>query len=476
MIAAQRAGDSLPGTDLGRLAREGRVHFMGVAGAGMCALAELLARGGGDVSGCDLRPGSSTAGLEGLGVPIHEGHGPDHLEGVSALVVSAAIPGEHPEIQEAMSRGIPVLKRARALGQWVNRGRVLAVAGTHGKTTTTAMAAEILTAAGLDPTALVGGRVAGWNGNLRCGGDLFVVEADEYDRSFLELDPTVAVVTNVEADHLDTYGGMEGVVGAFQEFLGALAEDGRAVICGDDHGASGLLAGLNGRGYTYGIGAGSQLRAVDVDARATGMRFRIVEEGVDRGMFDVAAPGVHNLRNALGAAGAARCFGVDWEAVRSGMAAYRGVQRRFETVGTCRGVLVVDDYAHHPSEITATLEAAAEAHPERRIVAVFQPHLFSRTRDFADGFGAALAAADRVWVTDVFPARETAIPGVTGELVFLAAQRAGAHVVYHAELDTLAEAVVADLESGDLLLTMGAGSVETVAPRVMALLKGADGA
>jgi UDP-N-acetylmuramate--alanine ligase len=263
-------------------------------------------------------------------------------------------------------------------------------------------------------------------------------------------------------------------MGAFYEFLEALPDDGRVMICGDDHGASRLLAGLNGVGYTYGTAAGSQLRAVDVQAGPAGMDFRIVEDGFDRGAFSLPAPGVHNLRNALGAAGAARCFGVEWDDVRRGMAAYRGVDRRFQVVGLENDVLLVDDYAHHPSEISATLEAAREAHPGRRLVAVFQPHLYSRTRDFAEDFGRALAGADVVWVTDVFPAREAPLPGVTGELVSDAVQRAGGGVRYHEELDNLAEAVASDLLPGDLLLTMGAGSVEVVAPQVLALLEAVD--
>ncbi len=472
MMARDRALGATSRDDLRRLVREGRVHFMGVGGAGMCALAELFARSGGLVSGCDLRPGASTDRLRARGTVIREGHDPKHLAGTDALVVSAAVPADHPEIREARRLGIPVFKRAEALGLWVNGKRVLAVAGTHGKTSTTAMATEILTVAGLDPTGLVGGRVPGWQGNLRSGSDLYVVEADEYDRSFLELEPTVAVVTNVEADHLDTYGGFEAVMGAFGEFLDALPDEGRGIICGDDHGASRLLAGLNGRGYTYGTSPDSQLRAVDSEANPSGMRFRIVEDGIERGAFALSAPGVHNLRNALGAAAAARCFGVGWSEIRRGLASYVGVDRRFETLGLERDVLVVDDYAHHPSEISATLEAARGAHPDRRLVAVFQPHLFSRTRDFAGDFGRALAGADVVWVTDVFPAREKPIPGVTGELVTTAVSGAGGSVRYHAELDTLAQAVAEELVPGDLLLTMGAGSIELCAPRVLELLRG----
>ncbi len=457
--------------DLRRLSTEGCVHFMGVGGAGMCALAELFVKRGGSVSGCDLRPGSSTDGLRALDVPIHEGHQASHVDGAAALVVSAAVPRDHPEVQAALDQGIPVFKRAEALGQLVNQGRVLAVSGTHGKTSTTAMATEILTAAGMDPTGFVGGRVSAWGSNLRSGSDLYVVEADEYDRSFLQLKPAVAVVTNVEADHLDTYGALQGVMEAFQEFLDGLLPDGTAVICADDHGASRLITGFTSRVRTYGLNAGSQVRAVDVKADAVGMNFRVIDDGVDRGMFQLRVPGVHNLKNALGAAAAARCFGVDWGTVRDGLTAYQGVERRFETVGLGQGILIVDDYAHHPSEIQATLAAARGAHPERRIVAVFQPHLFTRTRDFADQFGQALAAADSIWVTDVFPAREDPIEGVTGEMVALAAGRAGGHVQYHADVDTLADTVLKELESGDLLLTMGAGSIDRVAHEVVARLE-----
>jgi UDP-N-acetylmuramate--alanine ligase len=461
--------------DLRRLSNEGRIHLMGVGGAGMCALAELFVKHGGSVSGCDLRPGSTTDRLRTMDVEIHEGHEESHVQGAVALIVSAAVPRDHPEVQAALEQGIPVFKRAEALGQWVNRGRVLAVAGTHGKTSTTAMTTEILVAAGMDPTGFVGGRVHAWGGNLRSGGDLFVVEADEYDRSFLELKPTVAVVTNVEADHLDIYGAFQGVLDAFNEFLDGLSGNGYAVICTDDPGASRLVTdlalNLASRVRTYGLESGSQVRAVDVEASPVGMDFRVMEDGVDCGTFRLPVPGVHNLRNALGAATAARCFGVDWDAVREGLTAYRGVERRFDTVGLEKDILIVDDYAHHPSEIQATLAAARGAYPSRRIVAVFQPHLFTRTRDFAEEFGQTLAEADSIWVTDVFPAREAPIEGVTGEMVALAAGRAGGDVCYHADVDTLADTVLMELAAGDLLLTMGAGSIDNVAREVMARLK-----
>jgi UDP-N-acetylmuramate--alanine ligase len=460
--------------DLLSLSKTAPVHFMGIGGAGMVALAELVVREGGRVSGCDVKSTENSRRLARLGARVSEGHDPSHVSDASALVITSAVPADHPEVGRARQRGIPVLKRAEALGAVVNRGRVLAVGGTHGKTTTTAMATRILEAAGMNPTGFVGGTVPDWEGNLRHGGgDLFVVEADEYDRSFLTLQPDVAVVTNVEADHLDIYGDLEGVREGFRAFVGRLRPDGRLVACADDPGASSLLA-LTPKGYSYGLSAGSQLRAVEVDAAPERQRFRVEEEGVDRGPLELRVPGRHNLLNALGAAAAARFFRVPWDAVRAGLDSYRGVGRRFQRLGEARGIAVVDDYAHHPTEIEATLTAMREAYPGRRIVALFQPHLFTRTRDFSAEFGRALARADVLWVTDVFPAREKPIPGVTGELVSGAARAAGAKQVHdHPAVDDVHEAIAPTLRAGDVLVTMGAGSVEAVGPRVLAWLVGA---
>jgi UDP-N-acetylmuramate--alanine ligase len=450
----------------------GPVHFMGVAGAGMVSLAELLIRSGLPVTGCDLRPGPSARALSSWGCEVLSGHDAEHVKGASALIVTAAVPEDHPEIQAARDRGIPVLKRAEALGMWVNQGQVVGIAGTHGKTTTTAMVTEILQAAGMDPTGLVGGRVVNWESNLRFGGsDLFVVEADEYDRSFHQLEPQVAVVTNLEADHLDIYGDLEGVQEAFRTFLDRVPPDGCVAVCGDDHGASRLLPRLGRRARTYGLNPGSQLRGVDlreIEGRAV---FRVVEEGEDRGEIELQVPGRHNLRNALGAATASRCLGADWEAIRSGLSAFSGVGRRFEVMGEVGGILVVDDYAHHPTEIRATLTAARGRYPHRRIVAVFQPHLYSRTRDFSREFGEALAMADEVWVSEVYSARGTPIPGVTGMLVAQAAMDAGApSVSFHPHLADLPGMLEPTLLPGDLCLTLGAGSIESLAGDLLQLL------
>ena len=454
------------------LARRGPIHFMGVGGAGMAPLAEMVLRSGAEVSGCDLVESRAATALAQLGMRFHQGHDPSHAEGAAAVVVTSAVPRDHPELAAAQAAGTPILKRAEALGQWVNDGRVAGIAGTHGKTTTTAMATHILEEAGIDPTGVVGGEVSAWGGNLRPGGsDIFVVEADEFDRSFLALRPDVAVVTNLEADHLDIYGDLRGVRASFAGFVDRLAPDGTLWVCGDDPGAArvGVLCG--GRTRSYGLAPGAQLRAVSVRVRGAASTFTVIENGARAGEFTVAAPGVHNVRNALAAAGVGRTFGAGWDAIRAGLAAFDGVGRRYDILGEAAGVHVVDDYAHHPTEIAATLAATRAANPGRRIVAVFQPHLYTRTRDFHREFGRVLGAADRVWVTDIYPAREDPIPGVTGELVAGAVTGPGSRVAYHSELETLPQAVTDDLTDGDVCVLMGAGSIESAAPRVFALLR-----
>ncbi|MEX2467961.1 MAG: UDP-N-acetylmuramate--L-alanine ligase [Gemmatimonadota bacterium] len=456
-------------TDLRALAATGPIHFMGIGGAGMCALAELLARRGVMVTGCDAKRTRALADLEALGVTVWTGHAPEHVDEAAALVVTSAVPAEHPELARAATLGVPVVKRAAALGAWVAGGTVVGIAGTHGKTTTTAMTTEILAHAGRNPTGLVGGRVAGWGGNLRAGADdLFVVEADEYDRSFLTLRPDVAVVTNLEADHLDIYGDLAGVREGFRAFLRGVKPGGRIVVCADDHGASSLLPEFAASGYTYGLAAGAMLRATDVEVVDGRTRCIVYEEGTRRGRLDLPVAGRHNLLNALGAAAAARLLGVEWPDVAGALAAFRGVGRRFERLGTVGGVTIIDDYAHHPTEVAATLQGARSLFPGRRLVVAFQPHLYSRTRDFADDFGRVLAEADVVWVTDVFPAREAPIAGITGAIVADAVRATeGQSVHYHPELETLAPVLAESLRVGDVLITMGAGSIEVLGAAVL---------
>jgi UDP-N-acetylmuramate--alanine ligase len=461
-----------PATDLRALAADRPVHFMGAGGAGMCALAELLKRSGGKVSGCDQKPSESLDDLARLGVDVKTQHDPAHVAGASALVITSAVPQDHPELLAARKAGIPVLKRAEALGAWVASGTVVAIAGTHGKTTTTAMTTEVLARAGKDPTGLVGGRVASWGGNLRFGSTaLYVVEADEYDRSFHQLTPDVAIVTNVEADHLDIYGDYAGVRDGFARFLEGVRRGGRVIACSDDHGASSLLPRVADKAITYGTAAGSMLRAVDVTVAQYGTRATLLEEGRRVGVLGLRKGGMHNLRNAMAASAAARVLGVPWPTILEALAEFAGVERRFERLGEVDGVVVIDDYAHHPTEIAATLATARASFPDARLVVAFQPHLFSRTRDFAREFGRSLAAADVVWITDVFPARETPIPGITGETVVQSTRTAGAgDVRYHPQVATLAAALADDVKSGDVLVTIGAGSIESVGHAVVKLL------
>ena len=463
--------------DLLALARQKPIHFMGIGGAGMLPLAELVLRNGGRISGCDSADGSGARALREMGVAVEIGHSPRHVEGCGALVVTSAVAADHPELAAAREAGIPVLKRAQALGAIVNRGTVVGISGTHGKTTTTALTTAALAAGGLEPTGLVGGRVPAWGGNLRLGGDrLFVVEADEYDRSFLTLRPTVAVVTTLEADHLDIYGSLEGVEEAFQAFLSSVPDDGLIIGCGDDSGVGRLLPRLGssaGRVVTYGLNAGSMLRAEDVRSVGLESRFRVRERGKVLGEARLLVPGSHNIRNALAAIGVARHLGVEWARIVEGLASYSGVERRFERIGEASGVLVVDDYAHHPTELEATLRAAREALPERRLVAVFQPHLYSRTRDFAVEFGRALALADRVYVTDIYPAREQPIEGVTGEMLVRTARDAGADVHYLPERAEVVRELLPDLREGDVCLTLGAGDLNDAARELYAALAGA---
>lgn len=460
--------------DLLSLARRKPIHFMGIGGAGMLPLAELVLRSGGRVTGCDSSSGAAPRALQGMGVAVEIGHSPEHIREAGALVVTSAVPADHPELAAAREAGIPVLKRAQALGAVVNRGTVVGIAGTHGKTTTTALTTAALEAGGLDPTGLVGGRVAAWGGNLRAGSDrLYVVEADEYDRSFHTLRPAVAVVTTLEADHLDIYGSLQGVEEAFHTFLSSVPADGLIIGCGDDSGVGRLLPRLGRQEgvLTYGLNAGSMLRAEGVRTEGLANRFVVRERGVVLGEVVLQVPGAHNVRNALAAIAVARHLGVAWSAIVEGLQGYRGVERRFERLGEAGGVAVVDDYAHHPTELEATLRAAREAYPDRRIVAVFQPHLYSRTRDFAAEFGRSLALADAVFVTDVYPARELPIEGVTGEMLVRTAAAAGAEVTYLPQRGEVVERLSRALRPGDVCLTLGAGDLNEAARELLSVLQ-----
>ncbi len=445
------------------------VHFVGIAGAGMTALAELLHRRGTAVTGCDQQAGGAVD-LQALGIPVHTGHDAQHIGGHRALVVSSAVPLAHPELQAAHAAGIPVIRRAEALADATAGGRLVGIAGTHGKTTTTVMTTEALAAAGLDPTGVVGGRVSAWNGNLRRGGDgVFVVEADEYDRSFLALTPTVAVVTNLEADHLDIYRDLADLRAAFEAYV---APARYLVYCADDAGANALPSPPTAEVVRYGLQSpDARLVARDMRREGTGQRCIVRYDGTDRGELVLQVPGDHNLRNALAALAVGLLWGATVEAMAPGLAAFRGVERRFQRIGASQGIDVIDDYAHHPTEVRATVAAARAAFPGRRLVLAFQPHLYSRTRDFADEFAAALATADAVLLADLYPAREAPIPGISSATIAAPLRALGAALWWEGPRAELSVALADRLRAGDVVLTVGAGDITRCAPELLAALE-----
>ena len=442
------------------------VHFVGIAGAGMSALAELFVRRGVTVTGSDMSA-SGNADLEALGVTVDRGHDAAFVTGARAVVASSAIPADHVEIAAATALGLPVIRRAEALGAAVDGMQIVGIAGTHGKTTTTVMTTEALAGTSASPTGIVGGRVQRWGGNLRWGGgNTVVVEADEYDRSFLALHPTIAVVTNVEADHLDIYTDLADIVSAFEQYLSGATG---IVLCADDVGADSLKVPDSANVIRYGLD--------HPDARLVGIThgdsMRIIFDGAPLGSLHLLVPGEHNRRNALAALGAGLLLGYAFEELRTGLEAFSGVERRFERKGEECQVLVIDDYAHHPTEVRATLEAARAAYPNRRIVALFQPHLFTRTRDFAEEFGAALAeGADVVALTEIYKAREQPIAGVTAQLIADAAARAGRAPEWFGARADATDAVLGVILPGDVVITMGAGDVTLVGPELLSALRG----
>ncbi len=444
---------------------------MGIGGAGMSGLALIACRRGVVVTGCDADP-SGAQDLVTLGVSVSTGHSPAHVEGARAVVYTAAVKPDHPELARARALGLPVVPRKVALAELVAGRAVLAVSGTHGKTTTTVMATEALAAAGCDPTGIAGGRVGSWNGNARIAGDaVFVVEADEYDQAFLTLHPTVAVVNNVEPDHLECYGSVAALEDAFVEF----ASRAELVLVGaDDPGALRVAARVGAKVRSFGLGPAADIRITDVTQTPGETTAQVTLPGMDPLTVRLQVPGLHNLRNAVGALAATLHLapgGV--EPALAALYRFRGVGRRFERLGEFGGVEIVDDYAHHPSELVATLAAARQAFPGRRLVAVFQPHLFSRTAAHGVAMGEALAEADVVVVTEVYAAREEPIPGVSGRQVAQAAERAGGSAIFEPDRAAVGRRVLDLLLPGDVVLTLGAGDITRVGAELVQWLRAA---
>ncbi len=446
------------------------VHFIGVGGAGMSGIAAVLADLGVAVTGSDLKVSRYTRHLEERGIPVKIGHRAEQVEGAALVVISSAIPDGNPELQEARRRALPVLQRAEMLARIMAMRRGVAVAGTHGKTTTSSMIAHVLLRCDRDPTFLVGGELNDVGANAGVGsGEWLVAEADESDRSLLCLRPEVAVVTNVELDHHANYRCLADVQDVFRRFAGLLPVDGRLIVA-EDPGTAFLLTETSAAVTTYGIGCGDLQGEVE-SADDKGSVFVVSRGGERLGRVELRVPGEHNVLNALAALAALAHAGVGFDEAAPQLKTFSGAARRFQEVGRRAGVVVVDDYAHHPTEVAATLKAARSG-PYRRVIAVFQPHLFSRTRYLQREFGRALALADEAVVTDIFPAREEPEPGVTGKLVVDAylLERPGGPVWYLPRLGDVVAHLERRVREGDLVLTIGAGDVVRAGERLLAAL------
>jgi UDP-N-acetylmuramate--alanine ligase len=473
MSAADVAAWSGPVPPLGDL---GAVHLVGIGGAGMSGIARILLARGVPVSGSDRRDTPTLMALRALGARVAVGHDPANLGDARTVVVSTAIRDDNPELRAARERGLAVLPRAVALASVMAGARSVAVAGTHGKTSTTSMLTVAVQACGADPSFAIGGDLNESGSNAHSGsGDVFVAEADESDRSFLLLAPFAAVVTNVEADHLDNYGDLAAVEGAFARFVRSVDPDGFVVLCADDPGAARLrTAGARARLRTYGTAADADLRLVDLAVTQDGTSYRAVRDGADLGVVRIRVPGEHMARNSAAALLAGLELGFPAQQLVEGLARFGGVHRRFELKGVAGGVRVYDDYAHHPTEVAAQLTAARAVAGQGRVIVAFQPHLYSRTREFADGFGRALGLADEVVVMEIYGAREDPVPGVTGAMVADAVPLPPGRVLFEPSWSAAAPALAARARAGDLVITMGAGDVSMVGPEVLEALRARD--
>lgn len=451
------------------------VHFVGVAGAGMNGIAEVMVGLGYAVSGSDLERSPATDRLQRLGVRFEEGHDARHVRDADLLVVSSAVPRGNPERAAAERAGIPVVRRGDMLAELAGSRRGVAVAGAHGKTTTAAMIAVALAAAGLDPTAIIGGTVSAFGGNARLGaGPLMVVEADESDRSFLKLSPEIAVLTNLDEEHLEAYGGIEQLEESFMAFAARVPPGGCVVACLDDRRLRRLLPGVRAPVVTYGVDDPSaQLFAGATALGPDGSRSRVrIAGGAETEIaLALSVPGRHNVRNALAALAVGMRLGVPPESAAGALARFRGADRRLQVRGEVGGVVVIDDYGHHPTEIEAVLDTVRLRSPDR-VRVVFQPHRYSRTIRMLDRFGAALSAADDVVLTEVYAASEPPIPGATAEAVAEAVRRASPTPVRVVRaLDDVPAIVAAGARPGDVVVTLGAGSIRTVPPKIVEALR-----
>ncbi len=451
-----------------------RIHFVGIGGIGMSGIAEVLLNLGYKVSGSDLKSSAVTQRLAKLGAIIFEGHRAENMQGAEVVVTSSAIARDNPEVEQARRLHVPVIQRAEMLAELMRLKYGIAVAGMHGKTTTTSMVAAVLAAGNLDPTVVVGGRVDAMGSNARLGNSHYLVaEADESDRSFLKLSPILSVITNIDREHMDCYRDMQDIEDTFLQFMDRVPFYGMVVVCNDDDRLRALLPRLQRRAITYGLRADSDFRVLSPDcelppqATAPLGRFCVQYQGKSLGEFHLHVPGAHNVLNATAALAVGIGLDVPVDVIRQALANFRGVDRRFQLRGRVDGISVIDDYGHHPTEIRATLAAARQC-AQGKIHVVFQPHRYTRTQALLDEFGRAFSDADSIFVLDIYPASEQPIPGITGELVARRIKEVGGRVASFASSFANATAAVAAIaRPGDMVLTLGAGNVSQLGPQII---------
>ena len=449
-----------------------RIHMVGIGGIGMSGIAEVLLTLGYSVSGSDTKPSTITERLEDLGATIFEGHKAENVEGAHVVVISSAVKADNPEVADAHKRKIPVIPRAEMLAELMRLKYGIAVAGAHGKTTTTSMVASILAAAHLDPTFVVGGRVNQAGTTARVGkGEYFIVEADESDRSFLMFAPVVAVVTTIDREHLDQYASLEDIQSAFLQFVNRVPFYGAAVLCLDEPNVQAIIPNVKRPIITYGTSSQADLVISDVQLKGMGSAFRLTYKGEDLGVFELPhPPGIHNARNAAAAAAVALYLNVASDLIREGLAKFAGVGRRFDVKGSVNDIVVVDDYGHHPAEIRATLEAA-RACKFNRLLVLFQPHRYTRTQHLWDDFSRAFNQADVLALMDIYAASENPISGITSEALARSIREAGhKNANYYRSMQDAIEFLLREARPGDAILTIGAGNVSRASNELMVLL------
>ena len=450
-----------------------KVHFVGIGGIGMSGIAEILINQGFEVSGSDRALTEVTERLSELGAEIYEGHSPDNLKDVDVLVYSSAVTLDNPEVKAAIDKNIPIIKRAEMLAETMRMKYGIGIAGTHGKTTTTSIVGLTLTEGGIDPTIIVGGKLSGLGGtNARLGnGEFIVVEADEFDRTFLKLTPVIAALTTLESEHLDTYKDLDDIKSAFIEFANKVPFYGFVVICLDEPALQDIIPHINKKVITYGVTAQADVRATDISHNEFTSNFTVNYKGKELGKLTLNVPGLYNVKNSLVAVTIAKELGIDFKVIKKAIEKFSGVYRRFE-IKHNKEILVVDDYAHHPTETTATL-AGIRAGWDRRLVVVFQPHLYSRTRDFYQEFGRSFLNTDLFICTDVYPAREEPIEGVTGKLISDITQKFGhKNVHYVPDKNDVPDYLMSIVQDDDIVVTMGAGDIWKYGEKFVELLKG----